>query len=79
MRKNQRHALIKQIINNHQVGRQEDIVEILQKQGIQVTQATISRDIKELQLVKVATVDGRLRYALPKTDSHKLNSVSLIY
>lgn len=72
MRKNQRHALIKQIINNHQVGRQEDIVRILQEQGIQVTQATISRDIKELQLVKVATVDGRLRYALPKTDSSQI-------
>lgn len=72
MRKNQRHELIKQIINDNEVERQDDIVRLLKELGIQVTQATISRDIKELQLIKVAAKQGGVRYAFPKSDSSQI-------
>jgi transcriptional regulator of arginine metabolism len=72
MRKNQRHDLIKQIINDNEVERQDDIVRLLHEKGIEVTQATISRDIKELQLIKVAAKNGGVRYSFPKSDSSQI-------
>ena len=47
------------------VYRQEDLVNLLAQRGIEVTQATISRDIKQLQLIKVPLNDGSYRYTLP--------------
>ncbi|MDD4602019.1 Arginine repressor [bioreactor metagenome] len=60
-----RHAKIKEIIEHCEVETQEDLAEALRKQGIEVTQATVSRDIKELRLSKVPAGDGRYRYAFP--------------
>lgn len=60
-----RHARIKDIIENAVIETQEDLAEALRKQHIEVTQATVSRDIKELMLIKVPTGDGRYRYAYP--------------
>ena len=60
-----RHARIKEIIENVIVETQEDLAEALRKQNIEVTQATVSRDIKELMLIKIPTGDGRSRYAYP--------------
>lgn len=60
-----RHARIKEIIDNQAVETQEDLAEALRKKGIEVTQATVSRDIKELMLIKVPTGEGRYRYAFP--------------
>lgn len=60
-----RHARIKEIIENTIVETQEDLAEALRKQNIEVTQATVSRDIKELMLIKIPTGDGRYRYAYP--------------
>ena len=48
-----RHAKIKEIIDNHKIETQEDLASALRGEGIDVTQATVSRDIKELMLVKV--------------------------
>ena len=45
--------------------KQEEFVDYLKLQGIEVTQATISRDIKELKLIKVPSVNGGYRYSLP--------------
>ena len=59
------HARIKDIIENAVIETQEDLAEALRKQHIEVTQATVSRDIKELMLIKVPTGDGRYRYAYP--------------
>lgn len=56
---------IKEIISEHDIETQEDIVEHLQKAGFNVAQATVSRDIKEMHLIKVPTTDGRYKYALP--------------
>lgn len=60
-----RHARIKEIIENTIVETQEDLAEALRKQNIEVTQATVSRDIKEMMLIKIPTGDGRYRYAYP--------------
>ena len=59
------HAKIKDIIENHVIETQEELADALRKQHIEVTQATVSRDIKELMLVKVPSGDGRYRYAYP--------------
>ncbi|VBB08001.1 arginine repressor [Lucifera butyrica] len=60
-----RHAKIKQIIEQQIIDTQEDLAEALKKEGIEVTQATVSRDIKELMLIKVPIGDGQYRYAFP--------------
>jgi transcriptional regulator of arginine metabolism len=64
--KNNRQAMIVSIIKELIIGTQEELGEILKSRDIQVTQATLSRDIKELGLVKVPTLDGRYRYSLPQ-------------
>lgn len=63
--KSARQKRIIEIINHEAVRTQEELANILQEEGIQVTQATVSRDIKELQLIKVAKGDG-YAYSLPK-------------
>ena len=63
--KARRQALILSIIKEKPIATQEDLNEALRAEGIEVTQATLSRDIKELGLTKIPTPDGRYRYALP--------------
>lgn len=65
MNKGQRHIKIREIITNNDIETQDELVETLKKQGYNVTQATVSRDIKELHLVKVPMADGRYKYSLP--------------
>lgn len=61
-----RHATIKEIIENNLIETQEDLADALREQSIRVTQATVSRDIKELMLIKVPVGEGRYRYAFPE-------------
>lgn len=63
--KGQRHIKIREIIVNHDIETQDELVERLKNAGFNVTQATVSRDIKELHLVKVPLMDGRYKYSLP--------------
>ncbi|MDA8354466.1 MAG: transcriptional regulator ArgR [Firmicutes bacterium] len=63
--KAQRHIKIREIITNQDVETQEDLVNELRNAGYNVTQATVSRDIKELHLVKVPTNKGTYKYSLP--------------
>ncbi|MFC3882857.1 transcriptional regulator AhrC/ArgR [Bacillus songklensis] len=65
MNKGQRHIKIREIITNNDIETQDELVDILKEQGFNVTQATVSRDIKELHLVKVPLMDGRYKYSLP--------------
>lgn len=67
MKKVDRQKKIREIITDQSVERQEDLVRKLNDLGLQVTQATISRDIKEMQLVKVPAAGGGYRYAMPAT------------
>ncbi|CAM3802272.1 transcriptional regulator AhrC/ArgR [Alkalicoccus chagannorensis] len=65
MNKGQRHIKIRDIIGNNDVETQDELVDELRSAGFNVTQATVSRDIKELHLVKVPMMDGRYKYSLP--------------
>jgi len=58
-----RHARILEIIENNVIETQEELAAKLKEAGMDVTQATVSRDIKELKLIKVLTEDGRYKYA----------------
>ena len=62
--KSRRHELIKKIIDEEVIETQEALVEALRARHLRVTQATISREIKELFLVKVPAGNGRYRYAV---------------
>ncbi len=65
LNKGQRHIKIREVIANQAIETQEDLVDYLKGLGYNVTQATVSRDIKELHLVKVPMQDGRYKYSLP--------------
>ena len=64
---------IKEIIQSQIIETQEELANALRKEGIVVTQATVSRDIKDLMLLKIPYGDGHYRYALP---SEKPNVMS---
>src|SRR5690625_5060857 len=73
--KRQRQQAILDIIEQHVIETQDDLVAALHAQGLPVTQATVSRDIKELRLAKVATADGKYRYALPAGGNEQSHDV----
>ena len=64
MKKYQRQSKILELIENFEIETQEDLSNYLKRAGIDITQATISRDIKELRLVKVLSKNGKYKYAL---------------
>lgn len=68
--KEKRHMKIKEIVSQREVDTQDDLVRALEDSGFPVTQATISRDIKELQLIKVVGSNGRYKYAIPISTSN---------
>ncbi|HEX9939098.1 MAG TPA: arginine repressor [Longimicrobium sp.] len=63
--KPQRHAVILELVREHRIPSQEALRERLAQRGIEVAQATLSRDIRELGLVKVPDEDGGSLYTLP--------------
>jgi transcriptional regulator of arginine metabolism len=63
--KAERHSLILELIGAHDVGSQEDLRRLLARRDMAVTQATLSRDLRELGVARVPTGDGA-RYALPE-------------
>jgi transcriptional regulator of arginine metabolism len=62
--KNRRQRRILEIVANEEIGTQKELAERLQQEGFETTQATISRDIKDLMLVKVPVDDDRYKYAI---------------
>lgn len=58
-----RHSKILEILGKYEVETQEDLTNYLRESGINVTQATVSRDIREMKLVKVMTKNGKYKYA----------------
>jgi transcriptional regulator of arginine metabolism len=58
-----RHAKILEIINSKDIETQEELADELKKSGMNITQATVSRDIKELKLIKVLSESGKYKYA----------------
>lgn len=71
--KNRRQRRILEIVSNETIGTQKELAERLQQEGFEITQATISRDIKELLLVKVNIGGDRYKYVIaqetPVTDA----------
>jgi transcriptional regulator of arginine metabolism len=63
--KNARHQLIVEIVTQHEVRSQGELADLLAESGLRVTQATLSRDLVELDAVKVRTPSGALVYAVP--------------
>jgi transcriptional regulator of arginine metabolism len=65
MAKSQRHTVIRELIQSHRIGSQEQLRELLETRGFDVAQATLSRDIRELRLIKVHDPEGGTHYTLP--------------
>ena len=63
--KGQRHIKIRELVNTREIETQDELVALLRHAGYHVTQATVSRDIKELHLIKVPLDDGRYKYSIP--------------
>ncbi len=63
--KTQRHALILRLIQRHRVHSQEQLRDLLTGEGTEVTQATLSRDLRDLRLAKVADPSGGAYYTAP--------------
>lgn len=74
--KSQRQKLIIQIVQEEFIGTQEGLQRALEKRGCKVTQATLSRDIRELSLLKTVTSTGEYRYAVPKLNKEELKRES---
>ena len=74
--KTNRQKTICDIIQKHSIETQGELANLLAKYGFDVTQTTVSRDIKELKLIKIPTGDGTYRYTLPDHNSvrNKYNS-----
>lgn len=65
---------IKEIIMERAIETQEELVDALQESGMKVTQATVSRDIKELMLIKIPSDTGGYKYAMPG-ETQKVNPI----
>jgi len=75
-----RHNKIMEIIQNHSIETQEELIEQLRLAGFEVTQATVSRDIRELKLSKIMCETGNYKYVLSKPgtqDGHHVYSKAL--
>ncbi|EHI99750.1 arginine repressor, ArgR [Clostridium sp. DL-VIII] len=62
--KSKRHTKILEIIGSREIETQEELAEALKKEGFDVTQATVSRDIKNLKLIKMQSSNGKSKYAV---------------
>ena len=58
-------SAIRDIVQNNNIGSQDEMLAMLQQKGYEVTQATLSRDLKQMQVAKIATRDGGYVYVMP--------------
>lgn len=69
--KKERHAKIIELIDKYHIGTQEELADMLTKEGFLVTQSTVSRDIRQLHLTKVPAGNGQQKYVILKhSDAH---------
>jgi transcriptional regulator of arginine metabolism len=69
--KTNRLEALRLIISSQQLGSQEELLNALQKEGFKLTQATLSRDLKQLKVAKAATMGGNYVYVLPNDAMYK--------
>lgn len=67
--KERRHAKILELIGKYSIDTQEELLRRLREEGYEVTQATVSRDIKELRLIKTLTASGKYRYTVGQEET----------
>ena len=67
-----RHEKIIELIEQYDIETQDELAELLRKEGFDVTQATVSRDIRKLALSKVPGTNGRQKYALLNHQDHQM-------
>ena len=72
--KKDRHTIIAELIENNVISTQEDLLRMLNAAGVNVTQATVSRDIKQMRIVKQAAANGVYKYCLPKAKADDENA-----
>lgn len=70
--KRERQEAVVELINKYDIETQEELAVYLRKEGFDVTQATVSRDIRELHLSKIAADNGRQKYIILQNDDAKL-------
>ncbi len=62
---------VKMLISSKELGSQEEVLKALAKEGFNVTQATLSRDMKQLKVAKASTINGKYVYVLPNETMYK--------
>lgn len=67
-----RHQKIVELVSKYHIETQEELADRLREEGFQITQATVSRDIRDLKLTKVQTDDGRQKYVVLKATENAL-------
>ena len=74
--KKDRIAVIRDIVQSQSISSQDELLKELQLRGFEVTQATLSRDLKQMQIAKIATREGGYMYVMPDVAASVKNKVS---
>lgn len=69
--KNDRIEMLKMLISSNDLGSQEEVLNALAREGFKVTQATLSRDLKQLKVAKAASMNGKYVYVLPNETMYR--------
>ncbi len=69
--KTNRMETLKMLISSHELSSQEEVLQALAKEGYKLTQATLSRDLKQLKVAKAASMNGKYVYVLPNETMYK--------
>ena len=69
--KNSRMEALKMLISSQELGSQDEVLKALAKEGFKLTQATLSRDLKQLKVAKAASMNGKYVYVLPNETMYK--------
>ena len=69
--KNSRMEALKMLISSMELGSQEEVLQALEKEGFKLTQATLSRDLKQRKVAKAASMNGKYVYVLPNDTMYK--------
>ena len=69
--KNSRMEALKMLISSMELGSQEEVLQALEREGFKLTQATLSRDLKQLKVAKAASMNGKYVYVLPNDTMYK--------
>ena len=71
MNKEERQKIIRQLISQNTIETQEELLALLSRNGVNATQSTISRDARELSIVKTYQEDGKIKYTIVDQASEK--------